>query len=158
MLACHNSHKTAKSRLFVVRTGALQRVYLGIFKFSDNFLSSTYAKKRDHFFIHKKAIIKLKNYLKRTIFDFPSWKGGMEGFFIQYLEHHSACPLVRNGSTHPLSRKRMCPPPEPKGGGNTRLRLRRLADPIRTTGEKAWHSVYSVQRGLIILLAWTKYL
>ncbi len=28
-----------------------------------------------------------------------------------------------------------------KGGGNTRLRVRVLEEPIRTTGEKAWHSV-----------------
>jgi hypothetical protein len=36
---------------------------------------------------------------------------------------------------------------EPKGGGggvNTRLRVRGRGEPIPTTGEKAWHSVYSV--------------
>jgi hypothetical protein len=32
------------------------------------------------------------------------------------LECHCVCPLVRFGSAHLLSRKRVCPPPEPKGG------------------------------------------
>jgi hypothetical protein len=35
-------------------------------------------------------------------------------------------------------------PLDPKGGGNTRLRVRWWGKPIRTTGEKAWHSVYSM--------------
>ncbi len=63
------------------------------------------------------------------------------------LKYHSVCPLVRIGSSHLLSRKRASvtlPPPEPRGGDNTRLRERGWADPIRTTGEKAWHFVYSV--------------
>jgi hypothetical protein len=43
----------------------------------------------------------------------------------------------------------MCLPPwtQGKGGGdgsNTRLRVR--GDPIRTTRQKAWHSVYSVEK------------
>ncbi len=60
------------------------------------------------------------------------------------LECHSVFPLVRIRSTHPLPHKRVCSPhPEPKGG-NTRLRVRGWANPIRTTGEKAWYSVYSV--------------
>ncbi len=37
----------------------------------------------------------------------------------------------------------MCPPLEPSGG-NTRLKVRGRGEPIRTTEEKAWHSVYSV--------------
>ncbi len=32
-----------------------------------------------------------------------------------YLEYQSVCPLVRIGTPHPLSRKRVCPPLEPKG-------------------------------------------
>ncbi len=32
-------------------------------------------------------------------------------------------------------------PLEPGGGGNTRLWERGLGEPIRTNGEKAWHSV-----------------
>jgi hypothetical protein len=32
-------------------------------------------------------------------------------------------------------------------GGNTRLRVMGRWEPIRTTGEKAWHSVYSVLPG-----------
>ncbi len=39
-----------------------------------------------------------------------------------YLEYHSVCPLVRIGTPHPLSRKRMCPPPlNQRGGTCTRL-------------------------------------
>ncbi len=66
-----------------------------------------------------------------------------------YLEYHSVCPLVRVGTPHPLSRKRVCSlPPEP-GGGHTRLRVRWLGGgmvPIRTIGEKAWYFVCSVIR------------
>jgi hypothetical protein len=29
----------------------------------------------------------------------------------KYLEYHSACPLVQIETPHPLSRKRVCPPP-----------------------------------------------
>jgi hypothetical protein len=47
-------------------------------------------------------------------------------------------PSLRPASVPP-------PPPGPKGGGsNTPLRMRRVGDPIRTTGKKAWRSVYSV--------------
>jgi hypothetical protein len=35
-------------------------------------------------------------------------------------------------------------PPGSKGVSKTRLRVRGWADPIWTTGENAWHSVYSV--------------
>ncbi len=42
-----------------------------------------------------------------------------------YKEYHSVCPLVGIGTPPPLSRKRVFPsPPEPKGGGDTRLRVR----------------------------------
>ncbi len=37
-----------------------------------------------------------------------------------------------------------CIPPWIQRGGNTRLRVRCRGEPIRTTVEKAWHSVYSV--------------
>ncbi len=33
-----------------------------------------------------------------------------------YLGNHSVCPIVRIGTPHQLSRKRVCPSPEPKGG------------------------------------------
>ncbi len=35
------------------------------------------------------------------------------------MEHHSVCPLVGIGTlpTQPLSRQRVCLPPEPGGGG-----------------------------------------
>ncbi len=35
-------------------------------------------------------------------------------------------------------------PPPRNQGGNTNLQVRGWADPIRTTEEKAWHSVYSM--------------
>ncbi len=42
------------------------------------------------------------------------------------------------------------PTPEPKGGGgNTRLWVRGWANPIWTTGEKAWHFFYFV--GVVFL-------
>ncbi len=51
----------------------------------------------------------------------------------------------RFGSPLPLSRKRVCLPMEPKGGGNTRLRVRERGEPIRTSREKPWHSrVYTL--------------
>jgi hypothetical protein len=72
---------------------------------------------------------------------FPSHRRGM----ILYLEYHSVCPLVRIGSALSLSRKRVCPPLRKQGGSATlACGERGWADPIRTTGEKAWHSVYSV--------------
>ncbi len=43
-----------------------------------------------------------------------------------------------------LSRKRECLPLGPRGGGNTSLRMRVWGEPILTTGQKAWHSVYFV--------------
>ncbi len=52
--------------------------------------------------------------------------------------------VVRIGSAHPLSRKRVYPPPGIKGAANNRLQMSGWADPIRMTGEKAWRSVYSV--------------
>ncbi len=40
-----------------------------------------------------------------------------QSLYTSYLEYHSVGPLVRIGTPHPLSRKRMCTPtPEPKGG------------------------------------------
>jgi hypothetical protein len=51
------------------------------------------------------------------------------------------CPFSRIGSPRPLSRKRVCPPQEPKGGGATFSGgWREGGEPVRTTGEKAWHS------------------
>jgi hypothetical protein len=40
------------------------------------------------------------------------------------------------------------PPSNPKGEINTLLRVRGWGDPTRTTGEKAWHSAYSVGMGM----------
>ncbi len=59
----------------------------------------------------------------------------------------AGCLSLRQNWDPPApSRKRVCRPPW--GGGNTRLRVRRREEPIRTTGETAWHSVYSVPNPL----------
>jgi hypothetical protein len=62
-----------------------------------------------------------------------------------YIEYQSVCPFVGIGSPHTISHNRVCPFPWTQGGrSNTPLRVRRWVDPIRTTGKKGWHSVYSV--------------
>ncbi len=48
------------------------------------------------------------------------------------------------GHPTPLSRERMLLPPLDPRAEHTRFRVRRWEVPIRTTGEKAQHSVYSV--------------
>ncbi len=60
-----------------------------------------------------------------------------------YLEYHSVCPLVRTGIPHPLFPQRVCPPWN-QGGKHSPAGEGVGEVPIRTTGEKAWHSVYSV--------------
>jgi hypothetical protein len=40
-----------------------------------------------------------------------------------YLEYHSVCPLSPNGTPHHFNRKRVCPPPEPMGGGGVHYYL-----------------------------------
>jgi hypothetical protein len=62
-----------------------------------------------------------------------------------YLEYQSVCPLVRVGTLHPLSYKRVCPPQNQKGGTHSPAD-EGVGVPIRTTGEKAYHSVYYVPR------------
>ncbi len=52
------------------------------------------------------------------------------------------CPFVGVGSTHPLPPKRVRLPPWTQRGSNTPLRVRGYGDPIRTTGQKAWHFVW----------------
>ncbi len=69
--------------------------------------------------------------------------------FIRILEYHSVCPLCPNWDLphHPLSRKRVCPPPGTKGGGTHSPWGEGVGwggSQIRTTGEKAFYSVYSV--------------
>ncbi len=44
----------------------------------------------------------------------------------------------------PLPHARVCPPLEQKGGGQHSLVGEGKGEPIRTTGEKAWHYVYYV--------------
>ncbi len=40
-----------------------------------------------------------------------SSEGAPRSTYTVYLENHSVCPLIRIGNPHPLSRKRVCPPP-----------------------------------------------
>ncbi len=70
----------------------------------------------------------------------------LEGLNSTYIEYQSISPVVRIGSPRTLSPASECAPPplKPRGWGNTRLRLMGRGEPIRTTGEKACHSVYSV--------------
>ncbi len=46
----------------------------------------------------------------------------------KYLEYHSVCPLVGIGTPHPLSCKRVCPPPNQRGG-HTHLQVRGWGSP-----------------------------
>jgi hypothetical protein len=55
---------------------------------------------------------------------FAEIENGTKSTYFFYLEYHSVCSPSELGPPHPLSRKRLCPPPEPKGGGYTRLRVR----------------------------------
>ncbi len=63
------------------------------------------------------------------------------------LLYNSTCfyPFVPIGSLRPFSCKRVCPPCEPKGGGdNGRLRVRGQGEPILMTGENVYSVVPSV--------------
>ncbi len=72
--------------------------------------------------------------------------------FILYIEYQSVCPFVRIGSPGPpLPLASVSPPPVSKGGGAT-LRVRGWGGPVRTIGEKAWHSVYFVYRQIRVYL------
>ncbi len=65
---------------------------------------------------------------------------------IVYIECQSVCPFFGNGSSQPLVRKQVYLPRPwtQREGNNTRLRVRGWGDPILTTGQKVWHSVYSL--------------
>jgi hypothetical protein len=62
------------------------------------------------------------------------------------LEYQSVCPFVGIGFPRTISRKLVCSPPwnQRGGGGNIRSRVRGRVEPIRTTEDKAWHSLYSM--------------
>ncbi len=71
------------------------------------------------------------------------------GIFVYiYIEHPSVCPFVGIGSPPPSHVSECVSPLAPKRGrSNTPLRVRGVGhwrDPIRSTGKKAWHSVFSV--------------
>jgi hypothetical protein len=78
---------------------------------------------------------------------------GVEGLYIPRVTRVSV-PSSELASPAPCPPSGVCspsPPPQaPRGGGNTRLRAE---EPIRTTGEKALHSVYSVIVG--VMSGWT---
>ncbi len=52
-----------------------------------------------------------------------SVEGLLFSVYYTYSRAHSVCPLVWIGSAHPLSTSECDYPPEPKGGGNTRLQI-----------------------------------
>ncbi len=59
-------------------------------------------------------------YIERSPFSIQSQFGLflctsiVDVLYYNYIEYHSVSPLVRIGSAHPLSRKRVCPPPGPE--------------------------------------------
>ncbi len=66
-------------------------------------------------------------------------------------------PSSELGPPTPLTRRPCCPPLGSGGGGegkHFRLRGRRWADLIRTTGEKTWYSAYSVHGNLHAAKNW----
>ncbi len=64
-----------------------------------------------------------------------------------YKEYHSVCPLVGSGTLPPLLSPASVPlPPRTGGRGTLACGWGVGAVPIPTTGEKAWHSAYSVVR------------
>jgi hypothetical protein len=77
---------------------------------------------------------------------------------IVHIEYQSVRPFVGIGSSHPLPRKRVrvCLSPGPKGGEQHTLAGEGWGDPIRTTGQKAWHSVYSVSCTHLVTMATTR--
>ncbi len=68
-----------------------------------------------------------------------SWRlSPVRGCFTKYIyiEYHSVCPLVGVGT--PLSPASVPLPPEPKGGGHTRLRVRGWGSPSSDDWRKSW--------------------
>ncbi len=62
---------------------------------------------------------------------------------IVYIEYQSVCPFVGIGSHHSHPRKRVYLPSWTQRGTTLACGWG-WGDPIRTTGQKAWHSVYCV--------------
>ncbi len=62
---------------------------------------------------------------------------------VLYYTYQGLCPFVRIGSPAPPQAS-VSLPPRTEGEGQHSLAGEGVGDPIRTTGEKAWHSVYSV--------------
>ncbi len=74
-----------------------------------------------------------------------------------YEEYHSVCPLVGTGTLPTLLSPASVPlPPEPGGGGHTRLRVRGWGSPNSDDWKKAYHSAYSettnIRKGLYSFL------
>jgi hypothetical protein len=82
---------------------------------------------------------------------------------ILYIENQSVCPFVRIDSPPPpLPQASESAPPPPwnqRGGGQHSLAGEGRGEPIRTTGEKAWHSIYSmvIHNIICIYLATLRY-
>ena len=82
--------------------------------------------------------------------------GGGRGLWPHWLEHTVQRALVHDfkgpgflanswygSSPTPLSLQLVCPPLFGTKGGGQHSHAGEGGEPIRTTGEKAWHSVYS---------------
>ncbi len=70
--------------------------------------------------------------------------GDTDTDIIVYIEYQSVCPIVRIG--YPPPENECVSPLGPKRGeSNTRLAcgVREWGDPVRMTGHRAWHSLYS---------------
>ncbi len=61
-------------------------------------------------------------------------------YTVLYIEYQSVCPFVGVGSHHPLPRMRVCLTRKQHSLG--------VRDSIRTIGQKAWHSIYTVLCGI----------
>jgi hypothetical protein len=65
--------------------------------------------------------------------------------YLMYIRVPECLSLRRNWVPHPLTPSERVSPLEPKGGGVTHsLAGDGVGGPVRTIGQKAWHSVYSV--------------
>jgi hypothetical protein len=71
------------------------------------------------------------------------------------LTHKGIIHSIKSTRVSGYSRQNLVPPSHPsqasaspprsqKVGSNTRSQVRAVGEPIRTTGQKTWHSVYSV--------------
>ncbi len=91
------------------------------------------------------GIIKLSSARESLVSDIPAGDGKIDNlFFTVYNYRVPEClPLRPNWlPPPPLPQVSVSPPGTNWGEDHTRLRVRGRGEPIRTTGKKAWHSVY----------------